>query len=274
MKTKKYLTVLTVMMMMASFAVAGPPYTIDGDLSDWGIVPFSDWVADSPTADCVVHDYDGTNPVDNPSPYDYPYGGELFDIEMMCFDDGPGVAYFATVTSMPEAGYGSYLMGDLALDMDSDGTTGEYGYEYGIKMTGPNKGLICYMPNWYPATDIHINDPSTFTCDGASSVAYIEKAMVSWANAGVNDYAAGCSPVGGVCLRNWVIEVKVKKALIGLPEGDTGAIHFTQSCGNDDIELYIDWDYALPEFVTMGVPLLILLLAPGMAYVFVRKRRS
>jgi len=260
--------------MMASFAVAGPPYTIDGDLTDWGITPFTDWAPDSPTAECEVHDFNGLNPIDNPDPYpDSPYGNELFDVEMMCFDDYTGIAYFASVTSMPPGGDSGYIMGDLALDIDADSTTGEYGYEYGIKLIGPDKGMICYMPDWHPVTDILINTPGSFTCDGPSSVVQPVKADVSYVNAGITDYPIGCTS-GDFCYDNYIIEIKAMKSMIGLPEGESGPVHFTQSCGNDDIHLWITWDYALPEFVSAGVPLLILVLAPGLSYVFVRKRRK
>ncbi len=45
--------------------------------------------------------------------------------------------------------------------------------------------------------------------------------------------------------------------------------------GSLDVDIYTcNPEHNLPEFVTMGIPLLILILAPGMAYVLVRKRRS
>jgi len=266
----RLLGILVGMMMVASYASA---YTVDGSLSDWGITPFTDWTPDSPTAECQVHDYDGTNPIDNPSPYpDSPYGGELFDIEMMCFDDAPGMAYFASVVSMGPNGYGSFSMGDLALDLDSNPSTGMLGYEYGIKINGSNRGDICYLPKWHNATDIKPNSPAYFTCDGPGSVLKGEKATVKYVDAGIKDYPAGCTS-GPHCTHNYIIEVGVKKSLIGLPEGDSGPIHMTQNCGNDDIHLWIDWDYQLPEFVSAAVPLLILIGAPTAAFVLVRKKK-
>jgi hypothetical protein len=269
-KMKKAIATVLGILMLASYAAA---YTVDGSLSDWGITPFTDWTPSSATANCEMHDYNGTNPIDNPSPFpDSPYGGELFDIELMCFDDAPGMAYFGSVVSMPPTGYGTYTMGDLALDLDANPSTGMLGYEYGIKLTGPDAGQICYLPKWKNATDIKPNSPGQFTCDGVGSVIKGEKATVKYVSAGIKDYPIGCTS-GSHCLQNYVIEVGVKKSLIGLPEGTSGPIHLSQNCGNDDISLWITWNHQLPEFVTAGVPLLILVLAPAAAFVLVRKRQ-
>lgn len=245
-------------------------YTVDGDLSDWGVDPFVDWVPDSPTADWAEEDYDGTNPEPGPT-YPNPYGGELFDYEAMYFDDYydgvlGGMAYFATVTSIGPDGYGSYVAGDLALDTNDDGDP-----EYGIKLVGPDKGQVCLNPNWISASDITANDPTSFTCDGPSSVV-TGMADVAYVNAGIKDYPAGCTSGPG-CLDNYIVEVAVKKVYIGLPEmGETSQLHITQSCGNDAIDIDIDWDYQLPEFASMLAPLFILLTVPSAAYVMVKKR--
>jgi len=275
MMKKTYVGALLSLMMIASYASA---YAVDGNLADWGITPFTDWVPSSPTANCIEHDYDGTNPLDNPSPYpDSPYGGELFDIEMMCFDDAPGMAYFTSLVSMGPQGYGTYFMGDLALNLDNNPATGMLGYEYGIKLTNKNGGQIgqiCYLPNWHNVTDIKPYSPAYFTCDGPGSLLKGEKATVKYVDAGIKDYPVGCTS-GGTCLPNYVIEIGAKKALLGMPAtGLSNPIHLTQICGNDDIELTIDWDHALPEFVSAGVPLLILVLAPAAAFAYVKKRKD
>ena len=280
MNTTKILATLMGMMFLATYAMAyGPPYVIDGDLTtDWGVQPFVDWVPKSPTADYVLHDFNGSNYL--PGPHPLPYGGELFDLEAMYFDDyySPstgGMAYIASVVSMNDpSGYPSYYMGDIAIDIDNNPATGMYGYEYGIKVDGPNRGQVCYMPVWSAAVDIPSNGPVSFTCNGSSSVVK-GFTTVEYKNSGINDWPAGCNPVGGHCQPNYIIETSVKKLWIGLPEKDqVSKLHLTQNCGNDVINLIVDWDYSLPEFVSVGVPLLVLVLAPALAFVLVRRRKQ
>ncbi len=256
MNTKNLLTVLAVLAVLAAPAMA---YTPDGDLSDWGVTPFVDWVPDSPTAEYSVEDYDGTNP----EPGGYPIGGENFDIEALYFDDELGVAYFAAVTSLGPDGLGSYKPGDLALDIDNDPSTGEYGYEYGIKLFASNgipKGWVCKNPDWLYASEYE-NSPSYIrNCNEKTG-----SAIVVYTDAGVTDYA-------GVDLPNYIIEVKVNKNAIGSPnQDDTSEMHVSMSCGNDVIEIEQTWDYEAPEFMSFALPAIILLLTPGLAYYLSRK---
>ena len=274
---KKYVAALIGLMVMATYASA---YTVDGSLSDWGVTPFSDWVPDSSTANYVVEDYDGTNKEPGPPGYpDTPYATEEFDIEAMYFDDFydeslGGMAYFASVVSMgPDGlkdnnGNVEYFIGDMAIDPTNDGV-----FEYGIKVTGPDKGLVYYKPQWHDATDIKPFSPAWFECNGPDSQV-MGTADVSYQNAGVKDYPVGCFGTYG-CLDNYIIEIGVKKAYIGLPEqGETNRLHITQNCGNDDIDLEITWDYQLPEFISAAVPFLVLLLVPAAAYAFVTRRKD
>ncbi|MFH0860158.1 MAG: hypothetical protein V1921_03060 [Candidatus Altiarchaeota archaeon] len=173
--------------------------------------------------------------------------------------------YFAIVTSMPELGYtdawGRHAdTGDLALDLDRNSGTGEYGYEYGIKTHGSSKGQICYLPDWslpnsgdgFPASA-----PSTMSCTGSESVVK-GSAETVYANAGSSD--------NGVS--NYIIEIKVPKNLIGSPvQGDIGDLHSTVTCGNDVIEIdHYSFDFPVPEFFSVLVPLMILLTVPTILY--------
>ena len=268
MKKIKYVLALFVGLIMVMPVMAVSPYTVDGDLSDWGVTPFTDWVCDSSTCDMVEEDFNGTNPEPGYPPI--PYGGELFDMEAMYFDDYyddilGGMAYFGIVVSMPPGGYGPYHMGDLGIDTDNDPATGEYGFEYGIKLTDPNKGQVCYMPDWHKTVHgILANSPANFTCDGPSSVV-MGTADVVYVDANI--------PEPSDSSHNYIIEIGVRKVLIGLPEmGDTSELHATQSCGNDLIELEVDWDYPLPEFVMGGVAVAILLISPAFGYLLYKRR--
>ena len=80
-----------------------------------------------------------------------PFGGEYNDLEAIFFDQDANYIYIAVVTSEnPDSG-GDSAPGDLALNMDRSSATGEYGYEYGVKIgtaTGLSQWDICYMPDW------------------------------------------------------------------------------------------------------------------------------
>ena len=185
----------------------------------------------------------------------------------MYFDDMNGYAFFGIVTSMPEAGttdaWGRYTApGDIAIDMDNNPATGMHGYEYGIKAYGPNKGQVCYMPVWSTPSSFTQNAPAQMSCDGASSVD-MGDATLQYANAGISDNGKA----------NYVIEVMVSKAMIGMPAINShGDIHMTITCGNDVINLTpVEWHFNAPEFPSAIVPLLILAMAPLAAFRASRK---
>lgn len=249
-------------------------YSIDGDLSDWGVIPFTSWTPSSTTADFVVEDFPISDPV-------WPLGGEVFDMEALYFDDYystsiGGWAYFALVLSMPPGGayIGStlYTVGDLALDIDNDPSTGEYGYEYGIKIEGPDKGMVCYKPNWHKTTVV-AKSPGLFTCDGSDSVVIggAGTAQIAYVNANRKDYPIDCT-FGGECKDNYVIEIGVRKGYLGLPEEKhTSNMHITQTCGNDEIELEFDWDFPAPELIS--AVLAIALISPAFIYLLVKRKK-
>ena len=202
--------------------------------------------------------------------YDGPAGGEAYDIEALYFDDEVGYAYFAIVTSMPEGGHtdawGRHTdTGDIALDLDNDPSTGQYGYEYGIKTSGANKGQVCYLPTWSlpnAAQGFPDNTPSTMSCAGAGSKV-IGQAQLAYASAGVSDNG----------YPNYVIEAKIPKWMIGMPaKGTLADVHTTITCGNDVIEIApFRWNFEAPEFPGSAAVILILALAPAAAWVGSKK---
>ena len=204
--------------------------------------------------------------------YVAPSGGEHFDIEAMYFGDDAHYAYFAIITSMSEDGYyflphgHTFKAGDLALDLDRDSTTGEYGYEYGIKLIGPEKGQICLNPDWSlpdANTGFPSNAPSEFTCPFGHVVG---NASVVYVNAGTPDHGAD----------NYIIKISVHKSYIGNPtKGQLGDFHVAMSCGNDVIELNsYQWDYPAPEFPMQAIPAVIFAISPLFGYIIARRRES
>jgi hypothetical protein len=202
--------------------------------------------------------------------YDGPAGGEVYDIEALYFDDQVGFANFAIVTSMPESGHtdqwGRHTdTGDIALDLDNNPATGQYGYEYGIQTSGPKKGQVCYMPSWSlpNAADGFPQDaPSTMYCNGTNSK-ILGYAQLKYASAGVSDNG----------YPNWVIETKIPKWMIGMPaKGSLGDIHVTITCGNDVVEIRpFKWNFDAPEFPGSVAAILILVFAPAAGWIATRK---
>ena len=261
------LLVLTALPLPVSAA-----YTIDGDLSDWGVTPFTDWAPNSSTTDYVVEDYQGTAATLDPDMQ--PYGGatdptnEAFDIEAMYFDDTQDFGYFAIVTSMNESGViwknSQWDAADLAIDMDNDATTGEYGYEYGIKLIGSNKGEVCYLPDWQPANVYGANGPTVFTCNGTGSV-IMGSANIVYADSGIVE------SWGTPYNKTYIIELEVNRTFLGSPsQGQLSDLHATLMCGNDVLRIN-DFSWSAPAFPAAAVPLGIVLFAPVAAYIAARR---
>lgn len=101
-------------------AVPVQAVTIDGDLTDWGVTPFTDWVPDSPTAGFEELDNQTGPNVTKPLK-------EKWDIEALYFDNDAQFLYFAIVSSS-EATYG--VDTDLAIDLNGDGEH-EFGVDFG-----------------------------------------------------------------------------------------------------------------------------------------------
>ena len=123
-------------------------YTIDGDLSDWGVSPFVDWTPDNPTADYTQED--NTN-----RPYSDGFY-EPWDLEAIYFDnaisklDNKHYLYFAIVSSSTYASH--WASEDLGIDLDGDGFY-EFGAEIGNSALNSlsQKGLYA-MDYWQGLT--------------------------------------------------------------------------------------------------------------------------
>jgi hypothetical protein len=116
---------------LASFILCGAgsahAYVLDGDLSDWGVTPFSDWTPDSATADYTVEVNSGSG-----------HCGDNEGIHAMYMDNDCSYLYFGIVSSNPY-GYGgndSIFSEDLGIDFGADGT-----YQYGADVANAASGL-------------------------------------------------------------------------------------------------------------------------------------
>ena len=270
-KIKDMLTLSLILVLVLPLLIAVPAmaYTIDGDLDDWGVNPANgSWVA-NPPALSVYDDwqYGPTSTGENHNP-----GIEECDIEAMYVADGGAYVYFAFITSMPPEGYdykGHLLIpGDLALNLDNE-NTGEYGYEYGIKLTNDSRtvsgeiGDVFYMPDWEKITSdpwvaqslLEFSNMVDGTKTGHAEVVY--KLYSDWS------FDNGAS--------NYVIEMKVPKDALGISGNGTADLLATVSCTNDALVIE-DFTYTpVPEFTTIAVPLAMVL---GLFYYYRRKRQG
>ena len=265
MKTKTIgILSLTAVMLVAMMTVPAMAYTIDGDLDDWGVNPPDSWYATAPALSVVENwPSEGGNP-----------GIEQCDIEAMYVADEGSYIYFAIITSMPPEGYDHWsshlISGDLALDLDQDSGTGEYGYEYGIKLTNDDRtvvgaiGDVFYMPNWEklnPEVAQHILEFSNMV-PGAETT-YTEHANVVYTL-----YSDWSSDNGAA---NYVIEMKVPKTALRISSNGAADLLATVSCTNDVIVIE-NFQYSeIPEFATIALPVASIL---GLLFFFNYRKRK
>ncbi len=255
-------------------------YTIDGDLSDWGINLNGDWSLNdtwlpNSGVEFVVEDnrdprYGGVTGVHikgRGSSYTTyyepkvmhkngylavePLGGEKWDVEAIYRDYDSNCLYFAVVTSLPPDGKGDLAPGDLALDVDRNKSTGKYGYEYGVKLgsaTGLNQWEIGYLPDWQEPTYLIGNSPAKFN-SYLSGGGKVGEATGAYVNLGISDNG----------YPNYVIEVAIPLSAIGNPAYPTAVRHhLSEGCGNDSIKI--------PEFPTIAIPLVMLFSTVAILY--------
>ena len=105
------LLILSLLSICYTSGIARGGYTIDGNLSDWGVTLYTDWVPNG------TADYEQT---DNINKYNAKGFSELYDYEAMYFDCDPENLYFAVVSSYPLGNHKS-IAGDLGFDLDGYG---------------------------------------------------------------------------------------------------------------------------------------------------------
>jgi len=228
-------------------------YTIDGNLSDWGVTPFTDWVPNPPA------NYTQTDNVNfyNAAAYD-----EGYDMEAMYFDNDAQNFYVGVVTSY---GIGAAALG---LDLNQDMTISQHGVvtglEYAVQVSGANLGQVLYNPTWSPTQFALWPDGwqgSPFTASGGT--------LVGSASVAVGYYPAMESGT-------YILEVGVPRNIFpdnGGEADDLVGIHYTMWCGNDSINLV--GDIYEPPRPVVPAPGAILLGSLGIGVVgWLRRRRT
>lgn len=251
-------------LMALTLTVPSHAYVVDGLLNDWGVTLVqglstssdfkntTDWVPNSATADWAGGPGENGKGGPNNAYSLSSFGGERFDVESAYFDDDASYIYFAIVTSFPQAGLTvngvHYETGDVAFNVYGGNQqtigTKTFDYDYGIKTSGANFGKLYNDPTWSlpDKNNGWVQDaPSEFT--GGSLVGNVN---IVYYNLGIYDKG----------YTNYVIEGKVAKSLLGNPlNGESIVMHWTMSCGNDDITVCgdIDNNPPVPEPATLSL---------------------
>ncbi len=289
------LTVIAIALIAVPSALA-LKYNIDGDLSDWGVNLTGNWSLNETWVpkegiEFVVEDNNDPHHVRYAagvhikgvgSHYEYyyermvncsgspmvePIGGEPYDIEAKYFDEDDNYIYVAIVTSMAPSNWpgGDLQPGDFAMNLDGDESTGEYGYEYGVKlfydpMTSEiEQWNISYLPDWAEPTACPENAPGKMVglLPGGR---WVGKAIGKYVQCPSCNLGESCTFRGNSytgCdhgVPNYVVEMAIPKSAVGMTGKNLTEPPFPKSmwtcdtCGNDRI------DNPIPEFLTVVIP--------------------
>jgi len=254
-------------MLVFGVVASGMAYTIDGNLSDWGVNPLvgapgsEDWIPNPGVDRYVVEDiYHGWDV--GPGG-----GGQDFDIEAVYFDSDSSNYYIAIVTGFAKTGefgywapQNRYYMGDIFLDFG--GTL--YAVETGAKIdiAGASAGDIFQVTSYSTPDPYASEKPAQVTggtkvgsatlvydraYDGYNAQGYTnytgsedssnyKDQNTSYGTGGAADDGTGSWDENRICDwdEHWVIEVAIPK--IYLPSG-LFSVHITEDCGNDSGDL-------------------------------------
>lgn len=253
MKMKKFILAV-VFALGFSHAAFAFSFSLDGNLSEWGVTPgtygSSHW-APSSGVYWTEEDYE---PGSHPQGFLNPgYGDQTFDAEAMyaAYDDTN--LYFAIVTGFPLTGSNGYAPAPIAFDFGRDGS-----YEFGINVTGSSSGSLFHPDSW---TDGLANWGAGWLGHVSYPISMINAQLVfdpSAANLVYNNafYGAtghyvieGFMPIGAFGSSNWNRDF---------------SMHWTMTCGNDAINLAVN---TTPEPASMA------LLAIGLVSTVIARRK-
>ncbi len=198
--------------ILTSTQISPAAYTIDGNISDWGVTPFVNWVPDH-AANWVV--------TDNVNTYNVLGYSEQYDFEAMYFDYDIKNVYLAVVTS--SANY------DIGIDVDGDATISTHGIVHGLDVgVQIHSGNVVSNPVWLDTFCFKWPDGWQGSPYEASGGSLLGSATVA------NLYYSYMEE--GAC----ILELSFpRNILLGYNGtiGDTWTFHMSQPCGNDSINL-------------------------------------
>lgn len=241
--------ILGLMVMVLLFGVSANAYafsfSLDGNLVDWGVAPGtygagSDWVPFN-GIQYVEEDY---KPGSDPKGYVNPgFGDQTFDAEAMYATWDSNNLYFAVVTGFPSGGASGYIPAPIAIDFGSNGS-----YEYGIDVVASdpaNVGSLYHPDSW-------TNDPfggnwgNGYVGHPSYPISMVNKHLVlnpSYTNLVYNNSFYGATD-------HYVIEGFIPLSAFGSDWNPNFTMHWTETCGNDAINLQT---HTMPEPASLGL---------------------
>ncbi|MEW5786366.1 MAG: PEP-CTERM sorting domain-containing protein [Pseudomonadota bacterium] len=208
-------------------------YTIDGNLSDWGITPSN--FASSTANSTTVEDQTGSGQYYlNPG-----YGGQAYDAEAMYLAWDSDNLYIAIITghnpNTANTG-GNYATGDIAIDFGLNGT-----WDYGIELKGGSgltQGHVYANTVWsyglWTSTGSYTSNPAL--ADPAHPTSLVSgtdvgNGTVTYTTAGVSGYGSKTTDL------HYFYEISVPLSAFGssLDSDADFAVHWTMNCANDAI---------------------------------------
>lgn len=238
--SQKWEIIFTIIIMAMAFLIVSTTtaYTIDGDLSDWGLshLKTGDWgetetwcpsdgisyIVEDNANPCFSHAVSGVHITGVGSKWKFfdeqlkrnsitnegliePCGGEAYDVEAFYFDQDADCLYIAIVTSLKPDGSGDRCPMDLAMNVGIDSGMDGLVYEYGVIIhDGPMQGSIISQPEWdengwfYPKVPGNIKGESGLIV-GYATMAYTDE----WLERQDNGF------------ENYVIELAILRDAIG-----------------------------------------------------------
>lgn len=233
----------TALILLAGLVVAANAHAFinladNGYLGDWGVTPglygASDWI---PTDGIIYEVEDQIDDFLGPG-----RGGQNYDAEAIYWTMDQDTVYLAVVTGMSPSGVDTNGPGDIFLNFGA-------GRQYGVDVS---TGKLYKNPSWIEIARFGgISNP--ITIDFTKPAIDLGDLFFTYSYA----YPTG---------QHYVMEMGIPKSLLGNDWMYGGLIHWTQTCGNDVIELETP---VIPEPVTM-----VLFGLGGIGLGFLKRRKT